>query len=249
MHADAEWLIDVAGVATPVLLFAPSTLAKRPALLIDLTLAMGTELSEPQHSIVPRAFLAEGHRVATFDLPNHGRFIDDHGAGLDGIAAAMAVGKDVVARAVVTGRALIDAYQERFRDEHGRIVVSGISRGGLFALHLLAADPRVAAAATFAPVTNLLALREFTGLDHCRLVRQANPMHLVSKLARRPTYCVINDDDRRVNTAECLAFVGALQDAAPEPACHALRVDRGDTHSISDDAYHDGATWLLDRIR
>jgi dienelactone hydrolase len=175
MHADAEWLIDVAGVRTPVLLRAPAFLAERPALLIHLTLAMGEGLDDPPHAIVPRAFLAEGHRVATFDLPNHGRLVDDDGAGLDGIAAAMAAGKDVVASAVATGRALVDAYQERFHHERGRIVLSGISRGGHFALHLLAADPRIAAVATFAPVTNLYALREFAGLDHCPLVDQAAP--------------------------------------------------------------------------
>ncbi|MGH2558674.1 MAG: alpha/beta hydrolase family protein [Thermomicrobiales bacterium] len=247
-HRDAEWMIDVAGIPTPVLLRTPTTLAERPALLIHLTLAMGAGLDELPHGLVPRAFLAAGYRVASFDLPHHGRLVDQHGTGLVGMAAAMAAGSDVVARAIATGRGLTDAYLARANGEGGAIVLCGISRGGFFALHLLAADPRIAAAASFAPVTNLLALREFTGLAQCPLVQQANAIHLVPQLAGRPTFCAINDDDRRVSTADCLAFHAALRAASPDPSSPALRVEPGDTHTVSDDAYHEGAAWLLDRI-
>jgi dienelactone hydrolase len=246
-HRDAEWTVNVADAQVPVLVRTPARLADRPALLIQLTNTLAG-LDQPHHDIVPRVFLAAGHRVATFDLPNHGRRVDVFGEGLLGMAAAMAAGRDVFADGVATGRALVDAYQTRVGGHPGRLVVAGVSRGGLFALHLLAAEPRIAAAATFAPVTDLAALREFATVADCPRVRQASALELVPRLADRPTYCVISRHDPRVNTEDCIALYRALHAAAPEPSLHVLRLEPGDTHAIPDEAYDAGATWLLGRL-
>jgi dienelactone hydrolase len=242
---DDEWTIEVAGARFPAVVRTPAALADRPALLIHLTLHARHGLDHLPFALVPRAFLAAGHRVASFDLPNHGQRVDAFGEGLVGMAAAMAQGHDVVADAVATGRAFVDAYETRLGQGGGAILASGSSRGGFFALHLLAADRRIAAAAAFAPVTDLPALHEFAALEDVQLVRNAAALSLVPRLADRPVYLCINRDDQRVRTESCLAFHGALRAVAADPSLHTLRLDPGDTHTVSDEAYAEGADWLL----
>ncbi len=223
----------------------PQRQAERPALLIHLTLTAQQGLTTDPFAIVPRAFLAAGHCVASYDLPNHGRLIDCFGEGLTGMAAAFRADRQVFAPAIQTGSALIDAYTQRMPNP-GPVLVSGVSRGGLIALHLGAAEPRIAAIAAFAPVTDLLALNEFAGLADSARVREASALALAPRLTQRPALLTINENDARVSTEACREFFAALHRS---PELHQLRIDPGSGHTVPDDTYAAGAAWLLENAR
>lgn len=237
-----EWSLPAAGDAIGFVRL-PGRLAARPALLIHLTLTARQGLDNSPYSIPTNAFLAAGHAVASFDLPHHGRLRDTLGDGLDGWAAAFAAGHRVFDRAIATGSALIDAWFER-TSPSGPVLIAGVSRGALVAFHLYAADARIAAAAGFAPVTDLLALREFAALSGSARVHEANALALAPRLRDRPLLMTINEADERVDTAACIAFFDALGGAS-HPRPHRLRIDPGSGHTVPDAAYHDGANWLL----
>ena len=226
----------------------PDTLAARPALLIHLTLTAAQGLELDPFAIVPRAFLAAGHCVASFDLPNHGRMVDRYGEGLTGMAAAFADGCDVFRPAVETGSALIDAYRQRIAPS-GPVIASGISRGALVALHLAASDARIEVAAAFAPVTDLRALREFDSLADAPIVDDVSALALAPRLLTRPVLLTINQTDDRVSTSACVEFFDALKGSSPRDDLHALWIDPGAGHSVADTTYDAGAKWLLDRAQ
>lgn len=239
-----EWLIGD-DRSTTAFIRMPERPAHPMALLIHLTLTARQGLETPPFSIPCREFLAAGHAVASFDLPNHGENVDEFGEGLTGMAAAFAAGRRPFDRAVAAGTALIDAWFER-HPESGAIVVSGVSRGALVALHLYAAESRITAAAAFAPVTDLLALREFDGLADSRLVHAASAIEIAPVLTNRPLFVSINQDDQRVDTAACVAFVDALALDSGSVEMVRVRIDPGQGHSVTDEAYREGSRWLLD---
>jgi esterase FrsA len=226
----------------------PDTLAARPALLIHLTLTAAQGLELDPFAIVPRAFLAAGHCVASFDLPNHGRMVDRYGEGLTGMASAFADGCNVFLPAVSTGSALIDAYRQRISPS-GSILVSGISRGALVALHLAASDSRFEAAAAFAPVTDLRALHEFDSLADAPIVDDVSALALAPRLSNLPILLTINQTDDRVSTSACVEFFDALKGSAPRDDLHEMWIDPGSGHSVADSTYIAGAKWLLGHAR
>jgi len=99
-----------------------------------------------------------------------------------------------------------------------KVAASGTSRGGFIALHFAAADPRVRCVAAFAPVTNLLVLREFAGLEGDSVtVRKIKALALVNsaqKLAGRSIWVCIGNYDRRVGTDEAIAFSRRVVEAS-----------------------------------
>ena len=226
----------------------PAALAARPALLIHLTLTAAQGLELDPFAIVPRAFLAAGHCVASFDLPNHGRMANGYGEGLTGMVAAFAAGCDVFLPAVETGSALIDAYHQRLSSS-GPVLASGISRGGLIALHLAAADTRIEAAAAFAPVTDLRALHEFDSLADVPVIDSVSALALAPQLSTRPMLLTINQTDDRVSTSACVDFFDALKWSALRDDLHELWIDPDTGHSMRDTTYDAGAKWLLDRAK
>src|SRR6478736_2959337 len=91
-----------------------------------------------------------------------------------------------------------------------RVGAVGTSRGGFVASHVAAADPRFAAVVEFAPVTDLLVLREFEGMQKHAATKGLNVTHLADKLAGRSFWMCIGNDDARVGTDETIAFSRAL---------------------------------------
>jgi dienelactone hydrolase len=245
---DRALAVKVDGIDRPFLVRLPTNLVANPVLLLHLGLSMHHALDVPPYMTVPQRFLDAGHLVATFDLPQHGGWINEFGEGLTGMARALAAGHDVFADLVSMGHGVIDRCLASGIVQPGRIAVSGISRGGHAALHLLAADRRIAAGAAFAPVTDLPAVSEFTAVADAPLVQQANAQELVPALASRPLFISINADDARVSSQHCIRFFQALRAAAPADIAQQLRVDPGDTHTVSDAAYQAGADWLLARF-
>ena len=247
-YRDEEALVSASGHVRPFVLRTPEALAARPGLLIYFSLSTRHALDELPYATVPRLFGAAGHYVASFDLPQHGRWTNAYGEGLTGMANAVAAGHDVFADVAAMGRAVVDACLARQVGAAGGIAVAGASRGALCALHLLAADPRIAAGAGFAPVIDLPTLTEFAALRDSPIVQRANALALAPRLADRPVWLAIKEHDARVGTAQCRAFFAALHAAAPPGVPQELRIEPGDTHTMSDEGYQAGGAWLLARL-
>ena len=239
--------LDVAGVARACRLRVPRRRAPDPALLVNLAGTAEEALAGHPYRLAPRDFLAAGHAVVAFDLPNHGALADRFGSGLTGMAAAVAGGVDVFAALRAHGRAAVDACVARGLGRAGRVFVAGTSRGGLAALHLLAADGRIAAAAVNAPVTHLPALREFALLGGAPLAERNSALTLTDRIGRRPVWIGINRADSRVGTAHCRRFFARLRASQGASSASSLHVYEGETHRLPDAGFALGARWLLGR--
>jgi dienelactone hydrolase len=214
-YREEEWPLDVRGEARTALARVPERMAKTPWLLINLAADRGTSLREYPYALVPDLFTAAGHVVASFDLPYHGDLVHDtFGEGLRGMAAALAAGVDLAAAIRAAGTACIDAAVVRGIVVPEHVVAAGTSRGGLSALHVMAADRRVQAAMTMAQVTRLEVLAEFAAQADNPLLRQANADTLVRDLANRPLYLAMGERDERVSTEACVDFARELVAAA-----------------------------------
>jgi dienelactone hydrolase len=245
-YRDTELLVPRSCETRAALLRTPARLSIDPALLIILMSDRRHSITaDPPESSPADVFLAAGHRVISFDLPQHGDQVNAYGEGLQGMATAVANGVDVFAELLGTGRAVVEYCLAQNITRPGRIVIAGISRGGLCAVHLLAAIPHIVAGALFAPVTYLPALAEFRALADSPIVRRANALSLVPRLAQRPIFLTISADDPRVGTAHCRQFSEALRVAQPDSLQIALHITVGDTHALPDDAYLRGGEWLL----
>lgn len=238
------WGERVARVRTPV------RLAPHPTLIITLANTRQSMLNDDGYRTVGDIMLAAGHRVASFDLPNHGPRIDQYGAKLEGMAAAISAGVDVFADIRDTGKTLIDHAIAHQWTRPGEIALMGISRGGLSALHVMAADQRVGAAAIISPVTLLTALKEFAHLQDNEIIQRSNAATLINQLADRWLFIACGQTDPRVHAGECFKFHANLR-ARAITKLPTLYVGPGQSHGHSFEqhfAYQAAAAFLLYRL-
>ncbi|OPZ85141.1 MAG: esterase [bacterium ADurb.Bin429] len=247
-YTDSELTLELPFGTRHVLLRMPERMAARPCLLINLAGSRQWAMHEMPYALIPAIFTAAGHPVASFDLPYHGELATDERKELRGIAAAMAAGEDPLAEVRAVGRALIDAALAQGLADAGRIVIAGTSRGGFSALHVMAADTRVHAAAALVPVTDLAALTETQALAAAVIARDSATA-LIPALANRHVFLATGERDDRVSADACFAFYGKLLAAAREVR-PVLRVFSGVTHTGSfpyEPLYLSGAAYLLER--
>ena len=224
-------------------------LAKDPALLLTFAMDRVTSLEKRPYSLAAEYFVAQGHRAASFDLPNHGERIDHHGEGIEGMHNAFVAGDDPFAMFVADGKAAIDECVKRGLARPARIAVAGTSRGGYMALRLLAADGRIAAGAGFAPVTDWCELREFAADRDRADVAQLRLVNFIPGMLGKRVFIAIGKMDTRVSTQRCQEFADKLT-ATSARAGHAselvefhLTDDPG--HSCSEEWRNRGQVALL----
>ncbi|MFH1567022.1 MAG: prolyl oligopeptidase family serine peptidase [Gemmatimonadota bacterium] len=236
---------------TPFALLPPRPGPPGPALLLFAMAAADTLLAQP-YGRVGRLLHARGWTVASLDLPCHGA---DRRPGepaeLAGWAACLAAGEDfvvpfrqrvdeVVAHLVASGLA-----------DPGRLAAAGTSRGGFLALHAAAGNPRIGAVAASAPVTDLLALTEFAGLEASLLARQRAVAHAVDALAGRAVWLTIGDGDQRVDTDRAVALARGLARAAAArglPSRVSLHVLPVPGHTSRPEWHDQAAAWLQEAV-
>jgi len=226
------------------LLRSSTQVADQPMFLLNLAKDCAGTLNDHPYRLASDVFLAAGHHVGSFDLPNHGENANQFGEGLDGMAAAIAAGVNVFEQIQSTSQALIKIALQQGLIAPGRAFASGTSRGGLSALHAAAASPDIAAAA-IAPVTHLPVLREFAPLADSPLIQAANASALLERLATKPIFIAIGLSDSRVGTSHCLEFFARLQQLHG-PHLSLLHVDPGEGHRASDASHYRAAAFLLD---
>ena len=212
---------------------------------------MGASLTEQRYVDGWRA-LGAGVLKVSLDLPAHGA--DQRSAekpvSLASWRSRMDKGEDVVESFTRRARAVLDhLIAERYTDPN-RVAAFGTSRGGFMALHFAAADSRIANVAAFAPVTDLLALREFHEMSPDHAARAANATQLAGRLFDRGLWIVIGSTDHRVETRSAVDFVLRIVEAAeargrrPAVEFHLLPTDG---HRLPDSSYPTAARWLLER--
>lgn len=254
MHApssdffDEELPIPALGGTTFLTLRHPQKPCDAPSLLLNLALDRKSTLNQQPYCLPTEMLVAAGHYAASFDLPNHGDNINEYGAKLDGMAASIAAGVDVFAMIRETAQRALTACANTGVARFNRIVVTGTSRGGLAALHVMAEIPQIAAAAVFAPVTALSFLIEFAHLADLPITRNSNAEALIPRLQNRPILISIGPDDQRVGTANCRRFHAQLASVG-EPNPPVLHIDtHAQGHRTSDSAYRRGAAFLLSQV-
>lgn len=228
----------------------PSWLCPCPALLLSFSGEARQSLENVPYCIVADVFLAAGHRVAALDLPNHGELEDAHGRQLEGMAAALRAGVDVYGRFAQTCVAAVDQLIERQLAQAGLIAVNGTSRGGLAALHAMAADARISAGAIHASIINLLTLREFAGQENNPLIAANNAAALLDKLVDRPLLITVGEEDPRVSAPASFDFYARLNARArvcPPSLFVGVGVSHGTTYP-QHAGYSAAAGFLLQQI-
>lgn len=224
--------------------------AEDSLLLLNFSTDRASSFPDGRYGGFTRTFLDEGHSIASFDLPAHGERVGEHGAGIAGFSAAMAAGEDPFAVFVEDGRAVIDELIERGLAKCGRIVASGVSRGGYCALRLAAEDDRIAAVAALAPVTDWRALREFDAIKDRPELAGQSLVNFADKLAGRRVYVAIGNADSRVGTDACTRFILALNEAEKQRGLETsgiryLVVDDSHDHSLNTRWRREGIEFLL----
>jgi len=194
----------------------------------------------------------QGWNVVSLDLPCHGADRrPGEPEGLSGWAARLAAGEDIAAD-----------FQRRVNDvlahlaasglaDPGRLAAAGTSRGGFMAFHAAAGNPGIRAVAGFAPVTDLLALSEFRGLETNPLANRLALVNAADALADRAAWITIGGQDERVSTEKAIAFARALSAASQKRllACDVtLRILATPGHASFPDWHDDAAAWLRDAL-
>ena len=171
-----------------------------------------------------------GWLCVSIDLPCHGsRAREGESAGLTGWRQRVEKGENFVAPFNRRLSAVIDHLIEQGIADPDRIAVAGTSRGGYLAIQFAAHDQRIKAAAGFAPVTDLRALREFSGLDDNGLARQLSLENQAKALAGRHVWICIGDQDQRVSTDRAIACARKMTAAKVRTTFHLMPEPRGHT--------------------
>lgn len=191
----------------------------------------------------------QGYLCVTVELPCHGQEVRiAEPAGIDGWRHRIENGENVVAEATGRFSKVLDDLIENKLTDPEKVAACGTSRGGFMAVHFAAADPRIKAAAAFAPVTDLMALREFTSIKDRNLVDQLSLKQQADKLAGRAIWLIIGDRDDRVSTDESIAFCRAVTAASlnqQKPALVDLHVvPEPQGHTTPKGAAETAAAWI-----
>ncbi|MBB73669.1 MAG: hypothetical protein CMJ75_04040 [Planctomycetaceae bacterium] len=156
----------------------------------------------------------DGWLYVTLDPPCHGASQrPGEPAHLVGWAHRVKQGQDLIGPFVKRCRQVLEFLITEGYSDPASFAACGTSRGGFCALHLAAAEPRIRVVTAISPVTNLLALREFKGVEP-RLVQELNVANLAQKLGTRPLWLSIGAKDQRVSTADCTNAARQLKAAS-----------------------------------
>jgi dienelactone hydrolase len=193
-----------------------------------------------------------GFLVVSLDVPGHGA---DRRPGEPASIAAwrsrIEKGEDIAATFASRVRQVLDFLVEQRYTDPRRVYVAGTSRGAFAAFHVASADPRFRAVIAFAPVTDLNALAEFSGMAENRLVRSLGVHLSAERLAGRSLWICIGNNDNRVGTDLAIDLARRVVRSAVaknlQPDVE-LIVQSTKGHTIADDSAERAASWIADRL-
>ncbi len=177
-----------------------------PTLLI-FSATIDESLGNPYFRQGGNLLAEEGFLCVSMDLPGHGA---DQREGEPGGLAAWRFrsdqGEDFITPFTAQVKQVLDYLVAEGYTDPDRIAACGTSRGGFMAVQTAAVEARIRATAAYAPVTNLMALREFTGATNTDFVAGLSLLSRAEMLAGRSLWLIIGDRDERVSTDDCIAF-------------------------------------------
>lgn len=195
----------------------------------------------------------EGYLCVSLDVPCHGADQrPDEPNGLTGWRARLDKNENFVATFTSKASDVLDYLIKEGYTDPKRVAVAGTSRGGFCALHFGAADTRVNAVIAFAPVTDLPVVTEFKGLEKHALTQSLAASTLAEKLAGRPIWICIGNNDQRVGTKNCFDFSQAVAAATVKTAHSApveIHIMETVGHAIHGTAHEEAAVWLATKLR
>ena len=200
-----QFLKTTSGVQFAILGEKPA--ASAPTLFV-FGADMRNSLIQEDGNRIGRLLTPQGYLCVSLDLPCHGfdKREGEKSGDLTGWKDRIVKGENIVTPFTEQFSKVLDyLIAEKFTDPD-QVAVAGTSRGGFFAFHCGAAEPRVKQVIAFAPVTHLPALAEFAGAEKNELVLAQGPIHVASKLVGKPLWIVIGNQDLRVSTDDCLAL-------------------------------------------
>ncbi len=238
-----------------------------PTLLVFANDIEGT-LEPDNFNMVGHLLAKKGWLSISLDLPCHGKNLlsGEAGGSLECWRARLESGRNFMPGFMANITDVLDYLIQHGYTNVNRVAACGTSRGGFVALHFAAVESRVRCVAAFAPVTNLLALREFAGIEQdspsvLRVVKSLALVNSAEKLAGRPIWICIGNYDQRVNTDDAIALTRRVVEASvaeDKPANVEIRVlpsegyqvrvhDNG--HGIPvPSAHKEAAEWILARM-
>lgn len=210
---------------------------------------------EPIYTEVARIMARHGFVSVLLDAPAHG---EDRREGeppqLAGWAARVERGENFVAPFNARASAVLDYLVKECYTDPTRVAACGTSRGGFLAFHFAAAEPRIRFIGGIAALTDLTALKEFATVTNRSQAEALSLRTLVSRLAGRPAWVCIGNNDARIDTDRVIGFTRALVKATaqaqkPEAAVPVevvINTSAGHRSSLRDHELL--AAWLLQQF-
>ena len=232
----------------------------RPAPVLFVMGGAAQQIIENESSNLVGWLLAKhGFLSVALDIPCHGKDRrPGEKEGMDCWRARLEKKEDLLSDFMTRLSSVIDYLIKEGYADPSRLGAAGPSRGGFMALHSAAVEPRLRYAVAFAPLTDLLALREFKGFADPAPARALDVMLLVDKLIDRPVLVSIGHNDERVGTRHAMDFALRLMELSKihkQPMTHFWSGDDiklivtpsegASGHSSYRTAHNDAAEWIL----
>ncbi len=214
---------------------------------------ISTTLESDDYNKAGKLLAREGVLCVALDMPCHGQDVrDGEPQGIDGWAARLRKEEDFLGAFTKNASAVLDHLITEGYTDREKVAVCGTSRGGFVALHFAAVEPRVRCVAAFAPVTDLIVVREFQELaQHAATNALALSRH-AAKLAGRPIWMCIGNNDERVDTDRAIAFTREVVKASvaqkKRPLVE-LHVMTSEGHTIHRTAHDEAAAWISEQFK
>jgi len=224
---------------------------KPTPILFILAGSIDSTLEKPYFRQCGNQLAEHGFLCVSLDIPCHGTLWKKGVSGLSGWAVLANQEHDFVKENNARMSAVLDHLLETKAADPKNIVAAGTSRGGYLALQFMASEPRVKCAAAFAPVTDLAALNEFQAIKDKPFVEQINVSQQADRLAGRPVWLVIGDQDKRVGTEVVVACSESLVEASKKKGVPSkvrmlvLPEPRG--HTTPKGSAERAAKWILEQ--
>ena len=200
-----------------------------------------------------RLLVSRGFLCVSLDLPCHGadRRTNEPERGLACWRTRLDRGDPVVPDFVARISHVLDFLIEQGYSDPTKAAACGTSRGGFIAMRYALADKRVRCVAAFSPVTDLLALREFSGLDQQSYAGSLALSRQADSLAEKAVWMCIGNNDERVGTANAIALALRMEEAAAvrrQPSRLTLLVVPAQGHSVPLSAHEAAAKWIFSNV-